>query len=200
MKSKGFSLVEAVISIFIFAMIMWGIGALVPFVLSSANKQSVLLSNNAQATKVAFTLMKELRNAVTSANGAYPLVTANNQQLIFYTDAGTTINRINYFVQSGTLRKGVIVPTGVPAVYNAGSEVVTTVQNDLANGANPIFLYYNENFDGSGNALSQPVSITAVRFIKINLSVYNKGGVANTNSYTVTAGGSFRNLKTNLGN
>ena len=80
----------------------------------------------------------------TSDNGAYPLVTANTQELIFYTDAGATVDRINYFISSGILKKGVVKPTGSPLVYNLGSEVVTDVQKDVSNGANPLFLYYDD--------------------------------------------------------
>lgn len=198
---QGFSLVEVIVSVAIFALIMWGIVALIPFIFSSANSQSTLLSNNQQATKLSFTIMKEIRNANTSANGAYPITTAGDQQLIFYTDAGTTVNRINYFIQNGALKRGVIVPTGTPPVYNLGQEVVTTVQNDIANGAAPLFYYYNDTYNGVTDVpLVQPVNLIQIRFIKFNLKIYNKGGRVNTNTYTVTAGSTIRNLKTNLGN
>lgn len=199
-KILGFTLVETLVSIAIFSMLLAGILALIPFLFSSANSQSVLLSNNQQATQLVFRIMKELRNANTSITGAYALATANNQQLIFYTDAGATVNRINYFIQNGELRRGVIVPTGSPATYNPANEVVTTVQKDLANDTNPLFYYYSDTYDGDDLPLSQPVNLTQVKFIRINLSVFNRGGKANTNSYTVTAGSAIRNLKTNLGN
>lgn len=198
---KGFSLVEAIVSVAIFTLIVLGIVALVPFIFSSAKSQSVLLSNNEQAIKVSFNLMKELRNAITAANGAYPLETAANQQLVFYTDTGTRVDRINYFIQGGVLKKGITQPTGSPPVYNLGQEVVTTIQNDVANGANPLFYYYNDTYNGvTDTPLTLPVNLNQVKFIKINLSIYNKGGRVNANSYTVTAGGTIRNLKTNLGN
>ena len=49
------------------------------------------------------------------------------------------------------------------------------------------------------SSLAQPVNVTQVKFVKINLQIYNKAGVKNTNTYTVTAGAAIRNLKTNLG-
>ncbi|HEX9503105.1 MAG TPA: prepilin-type N-terminal cleavage/methylation domain-containing protein [Patescibacteria group bacterium] len=198
----GFSLIEAIVSIAIFSLITLGIVALVPFIFSSADSQTKLLSNNDQAMHVAFGIMKELRNAKTSANGAYAFNTTNDQQLIFYCNCGTTVDRINYYIQSGVLKKGITKPTGSPPVYNLGQEVVTTIQNDVSNGSNPLFYYYNDTYNGvSGTALAQPVNVTQVKFIKINLSIYNKGGrTGNTNSYTVSAGGAIRNLKNNLGN
>jgi type II secretory pathway pseudopilin PulG len=199
--NSGFTLIEATVSIGIFTMIIVGLLSLVSFILTSGNSQSTLLSNNSQALRVAFNIIKELRNAKASASGSYALDTAAAQQLIFYSDNGTTIDRINYFIQNGVLKKGITKPTGSPATYNLGQEVVTTVQNDVANGGNTLFYYYPDTYNGvTDNPLTQPVNVTRAKFIKINLSVYNKGGVANAASYTVTAGGTIRNLKVNLGN
>jgi hypothetical protein len=164
------------------------------------NGQSKLLANNEQATKLVFTVLKELRNAKTSATGSFALNTTNDQQLIFYYDTGTTVDRVNYFIQSGVLKKGVTKPTGSPPIYNLAGEVVTTVQNDIANGGTPLFVYYADTYNGSGSPLTQPVNATQIKFIKINLMVFNKGGRVNTNTYTVSAGGTVRNLKSNLGN
>jgi hypothetical protein len=36
--------------------------------------------------------------------------------------------------------------------------------------------------------------------VKLNVMVTNKGGIRNTNTYTITAGATIRSLKTNLGN
>jgi len=200
--NPGFSLIEALVSVAIFSLLIVGIISLVSFMLTNNTRQSKLLSNNEQALHGVFAIMTEFRNATTAANGSYPITTAGDQQLIFYSLSGATVNRINYFIQGGILKKGVIVPAGSPPVYNVGQEVVTTVQTDVSNGATPLFLYYDDNYDGvTGTPLVQPVNVTKVKFIKINLSIYNKGGVnGTTNSYTVTAGGSIRNLKSNLGN
>ena len=201
MKRNGFTLIEMVVAIGIFSLISVGVIALVSAVLVNSTKQGNLLANNDQARKVAFNLMTEARNAQTSANGSYALSTASAQQLIFFSNVNGSINRINYYIQNGALKKGLTTPSGNPPSYNLAQEVVTTVQNNVANGANPLFYYYDDTYNGvSGNPLTQPVNVTKVKFIKINLSVYNLAGVTNTNSYTVTSSGAIRNLKTNLAN
>ena len=200
-RAEGFTLIEVIISTAIFSMIAVGIVALVSSILSSSNRQSNLLSDNDQTRKLEFAIIKELRNAKQAADGAYALNTASAQQLIFFTDNSGTLDRINYFIQNGVMKKGVTHPSGNPPIYNLGNETVTTVQNDVANGANPIFNYYDDTYNGvTGNALTQPVNVTNVKFINISLSVFKKGGVSNTGTYTVSAGGAIRNLKTNLGN
>lgn len=201
MKRNGFTLLEVVVTVGIFSLISVGIIALVSAVLVNSSKQGNLLANNDQARKVAFNLMTEARNAQTSANGSYALATASAQQLIFFSSVNGSINRINYFIQNGVLKKGVTTPSGNPPSYNLAQEVITTVQNNVANGANPLFYYYDDTYNGvSGNPLTQPVNVTKIKFITINLSVYNLAGLANTSSYTVTSSGAIRNLKTNLSN
>jgi prepilin-type N-terminal cleavage/methylation domain-containing protein len=167
----GFTLIETIVSVAIFAMLIVGIIALVSFILTNNTQQTNLLTNNEQALHVAFNIMTEFRNATTSANGSYPIDTAADQQLIFYSNNGATVNRINYYIQSGVLKKGVTTPTGSPPVYNLGQEVVTTVQNSVANGATPLFVYYDDTYNGvTDNPLTQPVSVSQVKFIKINLN------------------------------
>lgn len=198
----GFTLIEILISIAGFTILMLGVVALISNILTVNRQQGTLLSDQDQVRKLAFSAMTELRNAVTSNTGSYALADASAQQLTFYADVdgGTDVERVRYFLQNGELKRGLVKPTGSPLAYNFGSETVTTVQKNVANGVNPIFYYYDGTYDGTvENPLSQPVNPTQVKLVKISLDVYLKGGVVNTNKYTVTAIGTLRNLKTNLG-
>lgn len=198
---KGFTLIELLVAVAVFLVVSIGLIALVSNVFVSSSKQTNLLADSDQARKMAFNLMNELRNAQTSSTGAYPLEQALPQSLVFYSniDGGSDIERIRYFVQSGKLYKGVIKPAGNPVSYNPAGEKITIAQNNLANDAGDLFYYYDGSYDGVNvAALSQPVSVTAVKFVKIDMKVYNKAGVENTNFYTITAAGSIRNLKENL--
>lgn len=200
-QESGFTLIEVIVSIAVFSVIVYGVTALVSSILVNSTQQGNLLATNDSARRGAFTLMQELRNATTSSTGGYPLESATAQQLIFYTKAGTSINRIRYFYQNGGLYKGVTIPVGNPLIYNLGSETVTLIQKDVANAANPIFFYYDDTYNGVvENPLVQPVNVTVVRFVKIGLIIYKRAGPGSNATYTVTASGAIRNLKTNLGN
>ncbi len=197
----GFTLVEMLISIALFLIISIGLVALASNLLTASGKQSGLVVDSDQARKLAFNIMNELRNAQTSSTGAYALATADNQTLMFYSniDADSVIERVRYFTQNGKLYKNVLKPVGNPLVYNPANETVLVVQDNVANGGSPLFYYYDGAYDGvNGSAISQPVSVTMVKFVKLDLKIYNKAGVQNTNFYTITASGSVRNLKTNL--
>lgn len=201
-KQKGFTLVEVMISVLIFTLLGLGVIELVSSMISTGNKTSIFLASSDQARKLSYQIMNELRNAVTASTGAYALNLANDQELIFFSnvDGGTDIERVRYYLSSGKLYRGVVKASGNPLVYNLGTEATAVVQNDVANGATPLFYYYGDSYDGSGSALTQPVNIVQVKFIQLNLQIFNKGGVTNTNYYTVTASGSIRSIKTNLGN
>lgn len=199
---SGFTLIEILVGIFVFAIIAVGVIALVSNVFTSSSRQSTLLSDQDQARKVVFGVINQLRNAQTSATGAYPLQSASAQSVIFYSnvDSDSLVERVRYFVQNGQLYQGIIKPSGNPLSYNPASEKVTMVQNNLANGSGPVFYYYNSDYDGTTDSyLPDPVNVTDVKFIKLALKIFNKGGVVNANAYTVTAEGEMRNLKTNLG-
>jgi prepilin-type N-terminal cleavage/methylation domain-containing protein len=200
-KFAGFTLIEMMVTVFVSSVLAAGVIALVSSMLVSSSKQETLLFSADQARRASFQVKQELRNAYTSSVGSYAIATAEDQQLIFYTNIDTDagMERIRYFIQNGNLRRGVVDPTGSPLSYNLGSEVVRDVQTGVANGATPLFYYYDDTYEGTAdNFLAQPVDVTDIRYIKLNLMVYNRGGKMGTGIFTITAGASIRNLKTNL--
>ncbi len=204
MNQRGFTLIELLVSLAIFTVLSLGVIGLVAFIFTGSNQQANLITDTDQGRRIAFSITTELRNAVASQNGSYPINTAGDQQLIFFSnvDNDSQIERVRYYLQSGKMYRGVIDPTGSPPVYVVGNEVSKAIQNDVANGgATPLFYYYTDTYNGTTNTpLTQPINVTNVRFIKLNLQIFNKAGVKNTSFYTVTSGAAIRNLKTNLAN
>lgn len=200
---EGFTLAETIVSIFAFAIIMLGLVALVSQIFTGTNKQSMVLADTDQARKLGYGIINELRNAQTANNGAYPLEVAQNQQIVFYSNADrdSSIERIRYYLSGGKLYRGVVDYNG--SGYNTSTEVSRLVQNNVANSTTtPLFLYYDSNYVGSSTqiSLSQPITMTQVKYVRLNIQIYNKAGLKDTNVYTLNIGGAIRNLKTNLGN
>lgn len=200
-NGEGFTLIEIVVVIFGFSLIIWGLVGLISNVFSTSTQQGSLLSDSNQARKLSFQIANELRNGQTGANGAYVLDTAGAQQIIFYSNltGGASALRVRYFAQNGQLWKGVTQFNG--SAYNTSTESTVLVQNNLANASGTLFSYYDGSYTGSSSqvSLAQPVNVTSVKFVRTSLQIYNKAGVKNTNTYTVTAGAAIRNLKSNLG-
>lgn len=201
-KQAGFTLVELVVALFIFSLIAYGIIFLTSNIFTAATGQTSLLADTDQARKLAFQIVNELRNATYGSDGGYPLNTAQDQQIVFYSNVDTDVNpeRVRYYVQNNKLYRGVSEWNG--SAYDVAHEQVVLVQNDLGVGTNPVFYYYADTYTGSSSqtSLIQPVSIAQVKYIKVNLQLVNVAGANKTNTYTVSSSASFRNLKTNLGN
>lgn len=203
LKQKGFTLVEMLTAIFIFTLLIGGILLLFKTILTTSTQQTLALGSTDQARKVAFNFVNEIRTATTGNSGAYPLNEASSSEIILYSGYGSangTANRIRYFASGPILYKGTIIPSGNPLSYNLNSEIVKPVQTALANGNTPIFYYYDEAFSGTNTPLIQPINLNRVKFVKINLILLKQDVKNATSTFSVSAGGTIRNLKTNLGN
>lgn len=201
-NQKGFTLIELVVTISIFSIIAIGLIILVGDVYSQATRNGSAIANADQTRRLSNQMMQELRNSVSASNGAYAIAIADAQQLAFYAnvDGGTDIERVRYYLSGGKLYRGIVKQAGNPVNYN-GTEVSRVMQNDVANNAStPLFYYFNENFDdNTDSALTQPVNIAQVTFVKLNIEVLKRTAKSTTASFVVTAGASLRSLKTNLG-
>jgi prepilin-type N-terminal cleavage/methylation domain-containing protein len=203
-QSRGFTLVETLVTIFVFSIIMGGATLLLTNILKNSRQQPLALEVIDQARLVIFNFTNELRNANAGNDGSYPLNQANDSQIIFYSTYGsatsTQTNKIKYYISGTTLYKSVIAPSGNPLIYNPSSEETTTIIGDIRNTTTPTFYYYDGNYTGTSTPLVQPINVNDVKFIAINLILPNQDSRDATTTFTITAGGTLRNMKNNLGN
>jgi len=199
----GYSLVEMLVVIAVATVLFLGTNVLFVTVIRTPTQQLSQTNNIDQARKVLSSFTNELRNGAAGNDGSYQLSTAGDTQIVFYTNygaSGTAVNRVRYYLSGTTLYRGVVIPTGSPLTYNLGTETVKPVQTNLANGATPIFYYYDDTYSGTSNPLVQPVNLTQVKFAKINLIIKKQNTVTDTSTFTIDGGAAIRSLKTNLGN
>jgi len=201
--SRGFTLVETMVTIFIFTIIMLGTSLMIQKIFVNNRQQTLQIGNIDRARSVANIFINEIRNSTYGVNGAYPLGEASDNQIIFFSTtplSNGTPSKIRYYVSNGILYKGITNPTGNPLVYNPANEQISTLISKMSLGSNPLFYYYDGTYNGSTNPLVQPVNINNIKFIKINLIVLKEADPTSTSTFTINGGGSLRNLKTNLGN
>ena len=199
----GFTLMEAVITVAIYSLLFWGANTLFTAVINSPKQQLTSAGNVDQARRVLANFTNEIRNSAVGSDGSYQLNQAGDTQIIFYTTykaTGGIVNRVRYYLSGSSLFKGVVTPTGSPLSYNLGTEVITQVQSNLSNGSTPIFYYYDDTYSGTTSALAQPVNVTQVKFVKINLIVKNQESKTDATTTTIDGAAAIRSLKTNLGN
>lgn len=201
-NNKGFTMIELVVVTAIFVIVIFGVSAMLNGIFINSNQEMLSMNNIDQARMVSANFVNEIRNAMMGNNGSYALNYTGDSQIIFYSNFGNSnpavVNRIRYFISDNNLYKGVVVPTGNPLTYNLSSETVRLIQSDLRNESTPLFYYYNGEYDGSGEYLSQPVNINQVRFVKINLIVLNQTTQNNDSVFNVSGGATIRSIKDNI--
>ena len=202
LKQKGFTLIEVLVTMSVFVVVVFGVAAIINDIFVKSSQQLTSMSNIDQARLALNTFTNEIRNAITGKDGSYPLNQAGDTQIIFFSNykiSNGQIARIRYYISGNTLYKGITLPTGSPATYNTSSESVYLVATGIST-SSQIFYYYDGNYTGTTSALSQPVNINNVRYIKISLMVLNKITPTDSSTFPIMAGAAIRSIKDNLGN
>jgi prepilin-type N-terminal cleavage/methylation domain-containing protein len=198
--NRGFTLMEIVVVIGIFAAIAISIGNFQFDVFRNNRFSSDSLNTLYDARTIVSTMVKELRSASPGNTGAFTIVQAATNTLTFFsdTDGDSLKEQIRYYLATTTLKKGVIKPTGNPLSYNSNNETFSYLAYNIRNSSTtPLFEYFDTNYMGTSSPLTQPVITTNVRLIKINLMIDvdpNRAPVIKTYTSQV----SIRNLKDNL--
>lgn len=175
---KGMTLVELMIAITIVTIGMGG------FTLLFANTwriNSYTLEMGRSSIIVSQGLSKmvsHIRGARQADNGAYPIKSADDNDLVIYSDYdkdGIT-ERIHLYKNGQNIIMGITLPGGtIPVTYQAGDQETITIANSIVNtAAEPIFFYFDKDFGGDETAnppLSTPANISDIRLIKIHLKI-----------------------------
>ncbi len=171
-KQRGITLIEILLIVAIVGLVS---GALTTFVLDNYRFQNFALTEGqsyGEAQRAVDQMKKEFRGVVRGENGAFAVVEAQNQALTIYTDYDFDgrIERLRYFVTGTTLHKGIIEPQSGSETYPAAAETFETVTTNVANGPEPIFLYYDDNYTGT-EAPMNPVEPLLIRIIGLHLII-----------------------------
>lgn len=202
--TKGFTLAEIVVVVGILGLIMIGISNFQKNVLINNKYAQDSISSAQDARNILKVMVKELRTASPSNNGAYAIAQAATNTLTFFsdTDGDGLKEQIRYYISTTTnpmtLRKGSIKPTGSPSVYSSTNEIFSTLAYNIKNGTSTaLFQYYDDGYAGTSSPMTIPVTVTDIRLVKINLMIDadpNRSPIPRLYTSQV----SFRNLKDNL--
>lgn len=171
----AFTIMEVSVAIGIFSLLSIAVAwILITSVRSSSIVWDQLQSQN-DVDRALHTIVNDARRAETSNIGSYPIAITGDYEFAFYgnVDADAYKERVRYWLDNKTLKKGVIKPSGMPLAYNPLNESVVEIAHNVTSqiDGNPVFLYYDETFTGSESALAQPVAVTTVRVIRIRIDL-----------------------------
>lgn len=155
---KGYTLIEVLVSIAISSILFGALirimGTSIPLYHSTFLQTSVNETARVQLKRIAH----EIREARTSDTGAYPIVEATAHKIVFYAnvDGDDATERVRYELVGTDLIRGIVKPSGSPAVYNVEQETVATIARSIYNGSGPIFVYYGSSYPTDPNPLVLP--------------------------------------------
>lgn len=195
-SQKGLTLLELIIGMVVVTGISFFVVSFSKDLTESSLRFNRSLVASQQVQQALQIILPELRSAATSNNGSYPVIQAASTSLTFFSDIDHDgiFERVRYFFQSDTLKKGIIEPTGEPLVYATSSEIVFDfIGNFVVQG--PIFQYFSQDATSTDSApFSEPIDILSIRMILISFFA-NQG----TQAEPVIVGGSnqatIRNLR-----
>ncbi|PIS17546.1 MAG: hypothetical protein COT59_00095 [Candidatus Nealsonbacteria bacterium CG09_land_8_20_14_0_10_42_14] len=192
---RGFTLIETIVTIAIFALIM---GVVSGFLVVGYRVQGYTFQQAVaigEARKGVEIMVKEIREARPGDDGSYIIEKADNYEFIFYSDIDKdeATERVRYFIEGTNFKKGVIEPQGWPITYNPANENIVVLSQYVRN-LPPIFHYYN----GQGEELIDlPTRLKDTKLMKVYL-VINIDPSRPPQNFELESAVQIRNLKTNL--
>jgi len=177
---SGFTVLELVIVIGLWAMV----GLIVFYVVWNLSDTGQYIQNNLanqnDLEQVFANMTIEIRSMAPSALGAYPITTAGTSSLIFFSDVNNdgVSDQVRYFMGTSTINRGIIVATGTPASYPTSSEILTTVISNLIATTTPLFQYFDAQYTGTQNPMTQPVTIANIRTVLVTVLIDVNPGTA----------------------
>ena len=193
MHIRGMTFIEALVWIGVFWMAMW---AIVSSILSFYRANTYTLEQAqavSEARRSIERIVKTIREAQYSSEGAYPIISMGTSSISFYSDIDSDplVEKVRYFVEGTDLKQGVVDPSGDPPAYTL-PEVVTIVASYVRNinQQTNTFLYY----DASGALISDMTKISDLRFVRVD-TVINVNPNKLPNELTLRSSATLRNLR-----
>lgn len=175
LENSGFTLIEVLIAVGILSGLILAVSffGLDIFEFQLFLGDTFIVQNEINITLVSMGV--DIRGMGPSDNGSYPMESASSGSLVFFSDidGDGSFERIRYFVSNGSLNRGIIEPTGNPAAYFPVDEVVKELVHDVILppiAGQPLFSYFDRNFDGSQPAMPEPIDINQVRLVRATIT------------------------------
>ncbi|KKU87211.1 MAG: hypothetical protein UY16_C0034G0002 [Candidatus Gottesmanbacteria bacterium GW2011_GWA2_47_9] len=125
-SKSGFSVIEVLVGIFIIILIGLAVYSFQKDIFSLNRTISDSLAAQDETRRALKSMSAEIRTASPSSLGAYALSQTATSSFTFYSniDDESFKERVRYFTDGSTLKKGVIKPSGTPLTYNPANEVI----------------------------------------------------------------------------
>ena len=198
-NNSGFTLLELLVAMGIFSLVILASA----WIFISGLRYNTIIWDQLQGQTDGRRAVQEatdiIRKAEESSVGGFPIVLAENNELILYAnvDADSYREKIRFWLDGTTLKRGITKPSGNPLNYS-GEEDIVEIAHYIVNIAKntPLFFYYDENYTGSESHLETPAEVADIRIVKIQLEI-EKDPEKTPVPLQVESMAQIRNLKNN---
>ena len=196
---RGFTLIEVLVALAMFALIAVAVGDLVIRSLRSNDVIWEQLETQHDGRAVLEQVVDDVRRAEPSSIGSYPIADATSSTLTFFANVDSDIGRerVRFFLDGTDVKKGVVQPSGNPINYS-GEESIIVVATDVVNTSSniPLFEYYDESYPVTTTPLTVPDELTDIRAVRVQLEIDSDPNASPVALHVETVV-SVRNLKSN---
>jgi prepilin-type N-terminal cleavage/methylation domain-containing protein len=175
--NKGFTLVETLMAIAIFTI---GISATVVVFSKTIKSKAYALEMGKSSFVVSRSmgdLTQYLRRARQSDAGSYPIVSADDNDLVVYSDYdkdGKT-ERLHVYLLNNRVYLGICEPSETfPPAYAAGDGTTIELAKQIVNTpSDAMFSYYNSEYpeNTTDNPVATPADVSEIRLIRMFLKI-----------------------------
>ncbi len=173
-NKRGMTMLEVAVVLGILGIISVGASTLLMRGLRSNDVIWEQLTTQSEGRSVLHHIINDVRKAEESSVGSFPIVTATDNELTVYSniDSDSLRERVRYWLDGTTLKRGIIKPAGNPLSYTQ-TEAVDAIARNVVNidQGIPLFTYFDESYTGTQAALETPVTLTDIHVIQIQLEL-----------------------------
>lgn len=165
---RGFTMIDVVVWVSIFLISIMALVSSVVYFYRTNRFAVDQASSIASAQRGIDTMVRVMREAAYSTNGAYPVISFSANSFSFYADLTNDgyAEQIRFFLESNQLKRGVVSPAIGSQTPYSGAETISVISSYVRNDAStPLFQYY----DAAGVAITNYSAIASVRFVVATL-------------------------------
>ena len=174
-RQAGFTFVETIMAMFIGSVVVSSGFVVQKLVTQNYTESFEEVRQIDEVGMVVRRWVNELREIRDGEDGAYPLLKADDNEIIFFSDVDNDrkTERLRYFLEGSALKRGLIQPTGDPARYELAQEVVTVVSDKMVADTTPLFTYYNRDYPGDmvNNPIPMASRLLSTRAVRLTVKV-----------------------------
>lgn len=176
-NKKGITILEMLIAITIFAIGIEGFSILLVNTWKNNSYTYEMGQSSMAVSQGVNKIVNYVRGARQADNGAYPISSANENDLVIYGDydKDNVTERLHFYKNGQNILMGVRDPSAtMPVTYASGDQEIITIASSIVNEtADPVFAYYDKNYpiDTVNNPMAYPINVGNIRLVKIHLHI-----------------------------